>query len=141
MQQALLAQGKGRSYDGATALRLLPCDADCAAQPKRAKPPPQQPKPAAAPEPAPEEQAPGGSSPAKGGAVGGVGAKRLSRAEREALAAQRLEEQERAARREALLRWAALAAVLLVLALIVWGLAKGFSHLDARLQQSYRPEL
>ncbi|KAF6263962.1 hypothetical protein COO60DRAFT_1292737 [Scenedesmus sp. NREL 46B-D3] len=97
VQAALAAAGGSRSYDGATALKLLSCDAECAAQQKGKGAQQQQQQQdeepvaaAAAATPAPAVSAGEQQQLQK------VSTKKLSRAEREAVAAQR--EAERAAK-------------------------------------------
>lgn len=76
---------------------------------------------------------------ASGGGKGG--AKRMSRAERDALAAQRLAEQERALRVQQVKQWASWVGAALLLVLLVTAILMGFSALDRQFQAAYRVEL
>ncbi len=143
VQDALQAAGHAREYGPTTPLRLLACDAQCAAA--RSSSAGGGAKPAGGvtsnearerapktPSPFPQAQqrtkevaaAPSCDSTAGSGAEGARAAKRLTRAEREALAAKRAEEQlrkERTKRRVDMLKRSALPFFFAVAAaLLVW---------------------
>lgn len=132
------ATGCGTYDSGTTALKLLPCDVECAAQ-QQAKaargPSPQDEVPPAAPV-AKDRSGAATSAAADGAAAGqeqqggsGKAAKRMSRAEREALAAQRVAQQLAAERRKKMMQWALMGTVVaagcgigLWVAVVVYGL-------------------
>lgn len=137
--QALVAAGKPRSYDPTAALRILPCDAECerqrASKAARGSDPDSTAAEAAAEVAAQEPTAAAAPKPKQ----------KLTRAEREALAAQReLERQatERQQRLRSLLVQGLIWMVVfgLAVALVVMVL-QGLSAADKRLSEQYSPEL
>jgi NF-X1-type zinc finger protein NFXL1 len=126
VQAALAAAGGSRSYDGATALKLLACDAECAAQQKGKGGQQQQQQDQQQDE---EPVAPAAALAAAAATAEQqqqkVSTKKLSRAEREAIAAQR--EAERIAKeKQQRLQQIGLAAVL-VLGIAALGVLLAFA--------------
>jgi hypothetical protein len=142
VQAALAAAGGssgssgGRLYDGSSALKLLPCDAQCAAAAKDKQ---QQLEAAGAAadsrsqqaSPTPQELASAGAAAAADNvavtttaASSGKGSKKLSRAEREALAAAKEEEWARQEQRQRLVRIASVVALVLGVVCAGVGLAR-----------------
>ncbi len=151
VQAELAKQGKPRTYDATTQLRLLPCDADCE-QHKSKTSPVAQPAPAAAAAAATGADARGLAASANGsistgslsdaaassagaGAAGGKGGRvKLTRAEREAVAAQKEAERRRQERTRGIVRGVVLGVVVLLgvgLALLVQQL---LLRIDAKLR-------
>lgn len=146
VQQALAAAGGSRCYDSTAVLKLLHCDRGCAAiQQSKA-----------------EQQQQQNSNASRGGNPTGdlpspaavsstvellptasksVGAKKLSRAEREALAAQKEEERLRLEAKQKLRQRTIAVLVLLAVCGVLFGLVKGFQRLmmgiDGALSSRY----
>jgi hypothetical protein len=134
-----------RSYDGATALKLLPCDAECAAmQQVKGDRTEQQQRTANVTgatnaSHGAEVPAAAAAAAAQPGAavVGGKGAKKLSRAEREALAQQREAERLRLEGQQKIRRIAVFAVLAAVLLAIGVGLALLLQQVDDVLRDKY----
>lgn len=154
VQRLLLAATGSAAYDGATSLRLLPCDAACTAGAAEAA------APAAAPKAS--RSLPASKEPVAGGEAGGTAAaaeaaaaasqeaqqpkRKLSREERQRQAEERQRQKEAAERRKFMIRAALLSTVMLVVLLVALLLALGgrwlLAYFDARAQEAWgRPEL
>ncbi|GLC51639.1 hypothetical protein PLESTB_000524100 [Pleodorina starrii] len=150
VQAALERAGKPRMYDDAHAPRLLPCDAECerAKAKAAATGATAQTKGAAAATEAnpagtalvPSRSVESLSDGMAANASGKAGKARLTRAEREALAAKKEAERLRQERLSAIVRGAVMAVVVLLGLLLAWGAKVLLSKLDRKAQQIWAPD-
>ncbi|GFR41388.1 hypothetical protein Agub_g2071 [Astrephomene gubernaculifera] len=139
VQAALLQAGKPRTYDDTQAPRLLPCDAECErAKAKAAIAAPKSGAGALTVSHSTEsltDVAAASSAGGEGGGAKAAGKVRLSRAEREALAAKKEAERRRQERLQAVVRGVVLAVVVLLGVLLALGAKALLARLDKQAQQ------